>query len=70
MSSTQPKAYLPLPAGRKTNYASMYNLKSSDGNRCLFDLSYDEHGYTEFNMVRIILGNFSQARAYIHLVMA
>ena len=64
MSSAEPKTFLPLPAGRKTNYASMSNLKSSSGYYCNFDLTYPEHGYTEFDMVRIVLANLLQASIY------
>ena len=61
MSSAEPKEFLPLPAGRKTNYASMSNLKSSDQNGCKVDGIYADHGYTEFDMVRIVLANLLPA---------
>ena len=64
MSSAEPKTFLPLPAGRKTNYASMSNLKSSRSFYCNFDLTYPEHGYTEYDMVRIVLANLLQVSIY------
>ena len=60
MASSSPKAFLPLPAGRKTNYASIGKEFSSDRNKCYSNVIFSDHYYIAFDMVRITWGNSTQ----------
>ena len=61
MASSRPKSFLPLPAGRNFNYASISKEQSSNIWECTYDSIYNHHGYTEFDMVLINLAKSSQA---------
>ena len=55
MSTTPAKSFLPLPAGRDTNYASRDTRFNDRARVCdNFDLIFDSHGRTEFDMIKVI----------------
>ena len=66
MASSSPKAFLPLPAERASNYASTSKEQSSLIWKCTNDSIYNKHGYTEFDMVRINLNTSSRASTNVH----
>ena len=55
MVSSSPKAFLPLPAERKFNYASVSKERSRKMWGCSYDIIHPKHGYTEFVKIRINL---------------
>ena len=65
MVSSSPKAFLPLPAGRKFNYASVSKERSRKMWGCSYDIIHPKHGYTEFVKIRIHLTTSSLARIMV-----